>query len=378
VLGRVNRAAVLELVQEHGPLSRAEIAEQLRISAPTVGRLVRGLIEEGLLRERERGASRGGRRPILLEHNPRAATIVGVDIGGSGARMALSDLDGTLLHVATVPLPRPTPEDSLAAVVDGIGALVEESRAAGLPAWGVGVGVPGVPDQGTGTVRFIPSLNWADLPLRQTIEERLGLPVWIENDVNLAALGEQWRGAGRGLRDLVYLFIGTGIGAGVVIDGRLHRGARGTAGEVGYFLLERPALERTYPGFGFFEGLAAGPGIARRAGRSARDRSGAEHVFALARDGDPCAREVVSETVDWLALAIGNIACLLDPQAIILGGGVAGSADLLVEPIRDRLAGRIPSVPLIRVSDLGDRAAVLGAVALAAQRRNGHLVMAEP
>jgi predicted NBD/HSP70 family sugar kinase len=368
------RAAVLDYLREHGPRTRADIARHLNLSPPTISRVVRPLLREGYLSEREFGASSGGRRPIVLEHNPHSASVIGVDIGGSKVLAAVSDLDGHVQHLRRFVLPPTDPRASLEMIIDVLRELMAQAAADGSAVRAVGLGVPGVVDAAAGVALWVPSLGWRDLHLQRIVEDRLGLGACVENDVNLGALGEQWRGVGRGLNNLVYVFVGTGIGAGVVLDGRVIRGAHHAAGEVGYLLLDRTFLDRTYPGFGAFESDAAAPGILRRARARAGERwADARQVFDAARRGDADALAVVDETIDWLALGLANIACVLDPQAIVLGGGVAGSADLLLEPIRSRLEGRIPSVPMLSVSELGERAVLTGAVALAVQRLNAYI-----
>ena len=145
---------------------------------------------------------------VLLEHDPRAAALIGVDVGNGAALIVVSDLDGQLLHQRRVALSRHDSGASVDVLVDSITALVDISTADGIPVRAVGIGVPGVTDTDRGVAIWVPSLGWSELPLQQVVEERTGLPTWIDNNVNLGALGEQWRGAGRGLRDIVYLFIG--------------------------------------------------------------------------------------------------------------------------------------------------------------------------
>jgi predicted NBD/HSP70 family sugar kinase len=199
------------------------------------------------------------------------------------------------------------------------------------------------------------------------------VPVFVENDVNLAALGEWGFGAGRSVDNLIALAIGTGIGAGIVIDGRLCRGHRYAAGEVGYMLPGLEYLGRRYDGFGALESLAAAPGIAARgrhlapAGAFEGDVD-AEAVFTAARAGCRWALRVVSETVDYLSLAIGNIQALLDPELIVLAGGVARSADLLIPAVLERLEGALAAPPNLVAAELGSHAVAMGGVATVLQR----------
>jgi predicted NBD/HSP70 family sugar kinase len=306
------------------------------------------------------------------------ALLLGVDVGATKIAAALGDLDGHLVARRVAPT---WPDDGGPGGLDAVTAVIEGLLAArdahGVPVRGLGVGVAGETRPGDGVVTWAPGLDWRELDLRRTLEERFGIPTFVENDVNLAALGEHWRGAGRGVAHLVGVFIGTGIGAGVLLDGRLLHGAHGAAGEIGYLLLDRAALDREYPGFGAFESLAAGPGIARRAvtalasgdaGSSLR-ANGPEpstaQVFAAALAGDALARGVIDETVDYLALALASVACVLDPQRIVLGGSVGLALAPWHGALRERLRGRVPHPPDIVPAALGVDAGLLGAIALA-------------
>jgi predicted NBD/HSP70 family sugar kinase len=229
--------------------------------------------------------------------------------------------------------------------------------------------VPGVVRPDTGIVSIAPALDWLNFPLKSHLEERYTYPIAIENDVNLAALGEMWFGTQEDENNLVLLTIGTGIGAGIIINGAVYGGSHNLAGEVGYFLPDRACMGCKYPGFGALELLASGTGIANRARQALADSWPADKlekltaydVFDAVRQGEDWAGAVLDETIDYLAQLIGGISTIFDPDVIILGGGVSRSADLLIEPICSRLQDRILFVPKIRASQLGYRAAVMGA-----------------
>jgi predicted NBD/HSP70 family sugar kinase len=396
-----HHAAVIELLRLRGPLPRAELARQLDLSAATLTRVVDGLLADGLVEragrsaERECGPGRVGRPGELLALRGAARAVVAVDLGGTKMFGALVDLAGTIEGEQYV-RHGAKGEQAVEALCDLIAGLLAVPRPAGQLICGIGVGAPGVTCAAEGIITFAPALDWRDVPLAAILRERFDLPAFVENDVNLAALGEAGYGAARGCPNAVCLAIGTGIGAGLVIDGRLYHGHTHSAGEVGYMIPGVEHLALRPAGFGIYESLASGSAIAERGQRLAAEQGvgagvatslpfpspgdtgqeceqsspapaptmTAEDVFAAARAGEGWAMQAISETVDLLSIGIANIAGLLDPEVIVIGGGVARSADLLIEPIRARLDGALPALPRLVASPLGYRAGVLGAVKL--------------
>jgi glucokinase len=234
----------------------------------------------------------------------------------------------------------------------------------------VGVGAPGLtrPD---GTVIAAGALGWNDVPLGPLLQRRVGVPVRIENDVNLAALGEHAFGVGRGMRSLFVMAIGTGIGGAVVIDGRLWRGARFAAGEVGHLVPGPQFLDWNNPAVGAFESKASGNGIHQEAlrfaaqlGESDRAELKGERLFAAAQGGSLPARQALEQAIALWTVAIGAAQSLLDPDLVVISGGVAASAAPFLPGIAERLQRMLPIAPRIAVSALGYRAAVLGTPAL--------------
>ena len=366
----INRSAVLDLIRRQGPVSRSAVSETLGVSLPTVLRIVDGLINEGLVRSSGASEWSGGRRRPLVEFNPGQHHTVGVDLGGTKLYAALADLGGNILQERVMQQHATTGENSYQAVVNLIESLLEYARQSDCSVRGIGLGAPGVTYPDSGLVQWAPSLEWRDFPLKQRLSAQFNLPVIVENDVNLAALGELWFGAGQNLANLVLLAVGTGIGAGIVINGSLYRGSHQAAGEVGYLLPDPSYLNRSFPGFGALEQVASGTGIAERARQVLQDQRSqaqletltSEQVFEAARLGEPWAVQIVAEVVDYLAQTVASLALCFDPDVIVLAGGVGRSADLLIEPILSRLEGVIPRPPRLVASRLGHRAGVLGAV----------------
>ena len=371
----INRSAILELIRSSGPVSRSEVAARLQVSLPTVMRIVDDLTAEDLVRATGASQWSGGRKRALIEFNGSAHLVIGVDLGGTKLYGAVADLTGTILHELHISHHQTQSEESYDLLCGLIDNLMKFALETGKPLRGLGVGVPGVINPKSGLVELTPSLGWSDFPLRDRLASRYQVPVVVENDVNLAAAGEPWFGSDGEVQNLVLITIGTGIGAGVVIDGMVYPGTHHMAGEVGYTLPDRSCLGQSYPGFGAFELLASGTGVAARARDLLRGLSGsaglnaeqvasltAEDVFAAARVGEGWAQKILAETVDYLAQAIASISMILDPDVILLGGGVSRSADLLIDPILARLRGVIPLVPRLEASRLGYRAAVMGSI----------------
>lgn len=361
----INRSAVLDLIRLNGPLSRAELARRTGASLSTVMRVVDELMAEDLIMDAGSGQSTGGRPGSLVGFNHTGFAVVAVDLGGTKIYGTLTDLGGNVQHEISMP----TGADSLQDLTGVIETLADVPRPSGQKIMGIGVGVPGVtaPD---GTVMNAPALGWKDVPLSAILAGRFDHPVFIENDVNLATLGEYGFGAGQGVENLINIFIGTGIGAGIIIGGALYRGFNCAAGEVGHMVPGPEFLGREFAGFGALETVAAGNGIAQRARQAAQDAGSpgdaltTRDVFDAARDGEPWAVRLVDEAVDYLALTVANVSVLLDPELILLGGGMMESADLLFEPLRSRIEGLIHRTPQLALSSLGPRATVLGATML--------------
>ncbi len=382
LLRRVNASAVLELLRLEGPLARAEIARRLALSPATITRIIAALIGSGVVIEHSAGDSTGGRPPTLVELNARASLVIGVYVGGQSISGALADLNGTILRRHA--LPTLFGSEAVAQVIAVVRELLAQAQEIGVPVRGAGVGAPSVVHYPAGVVALAPSLGWRDLPLQQILEEAIGLPVIVENEVNLIALGEAWRGAGQGIESLVCLSLGAGIGAGIVLNGRLYRGAHHAAGEVGYVIPGERFLGHVYDVYGCLEGLAGYEGIVERARiRLAANANGARHsllagrtisvddVLAAARAGDPLAHEVIDETVDYLTIALANLACIIDAQRVVVSGELAAHGDLFLEPIRRRLEGLLPYLPEVVLSELKLDAPILGAVITALRETSG-------
>jgi glucokinase len=310
---------------------------------------------------------------------------LGVDLGGTKILAAVVDEAGRVAATARAATPQAGPS----AVVEAIAATANRAlEAAGLSRGAVraaGVGAPGPADPATGMVYAPPNLHgWRDVALGDLVGERLGMPVAIENDANAAALGEHWVGAGRGVDDLLYITVGTGIGGGLILRGRVYYGVSGTAGEVGHMVIVPGGPRCACGRLGCLEAVASGPAIAREAraalaaGRAsvlsavAAEALDAREVARAAAAGDPLAREVFARAARYLGLATANLVNLLNPALVVVGGGVARAGELLLGPVRRIVAAEAFERPAAAVqivpAALGPRAGALGAAAAARLR----------
>jgi glucokinase-like ROK family protein len=366
----INRSAILEIIRRESPISRTAIADRLDVSLPTVMRIVDGLVAEGFVRPQGSSEWSGGRRRVLLEFNSDACVVLGVDMGGTKMYGALSDLGGNILDEVNIGHHGTSGDDSFNQLTSLIDNLLASPKLEGRRVRGIGVGAPGVTLHTEGIVTWAYTLHWDNFPLKAKLARRYDLPITVDNDVNLAALGELWFGAGQNAQDMILIAIGTGIGAGVIINGALYRGSKEASGEIGNMIPGREFLGKSYLDFGALESVASGTGIAGRARsllKSERDpleleNLASEDVFDAARLKQEWAWQIINETVDYLAIAIANLVASFDPELIVLGGGVSRSADMLIDPIMRRINGIIPNPPKLVVSDLGLRATVMGAI----------------
>ena len=367
---QMNRQLVMEVIVREGPISRVDVAEATGLSKPTVSSIVAELVDEGWIADAGVRTGSVGRAATLFVLDGRSGYAIGVDLGGTKTRAAIADLNGELL----AELVEPTDPAGGVAVVEQIAALcrrlADEAGADGLSrVRAVAVGSPGVLDPVTGGMDLAFNIpTFGDVHLRDELTARLGLPVIVENDVNMAAIGEQWRGLAAGRRDFAFVAVGTGLGMGIVVDGELRRGHRGAAGEIAYLPIGADPFDPDNQRKGPLEEAVAGAAIVRRYGeQAAQDGAPAletvPDVFAAAERGEQPATKVVEQVARDLALGIVAVVAVLDSELIVLGGGI-GSTPLFARHVEVALASATSLVPEVAVSALGHRASLVGAVAV--------------
>ena len=311
--------------------------------------------------QRDPGVGQGDGR---IGHGMDRGVVVGVDIGGTKTALLLTDVaSGEDLATDTFSTPSDAgPETGIGAICEAIGSLIEGANRHRDELRAVGVAVPGHVAIDAGRVVVAGNLRgWADVPLRDILSRLLKVPVWVDQDANAAALGERWRGGAKQMHNFVFLALGTGIGCGVMVNGRLRRGFHNAAGEVGNFVMGREFLGQERGIHGGLELLIGGPAIRDKAQAATGEEMSAAEALIRASDDERLA-PVRDEVVDYLALATIAIVALLDPEAIVFGGGTAEAGEHLIDPVRARVEHELTMRPALMRSVLGKDAQLHGAV----------------
>jgi predicted NBD/HSP70 family sugar kinase len=368
-----NRRLVVEALSQRGIASRAEIARMTGLSRSTVSSLVTDLQRAGLVSERPNGEpSEGqvGRPPVLIALDRSAGAVVGIDFGHSHIAVAVADLSHTVLaeHWQEIDIDHQAVEglDIAAQLVE---EALDEANVDRDQILGVGMGMPG-PISGdsniVGSTSILP--GWVGVNAADEMERRLGLPVRVENDANLGALAEVMWGAGRGYTDVAYIKASSGVGAGLVVGGRLHRGIGGTAGEIGHTHFRDEGDVCRCGNRGCIETVARTDTITASVGAGRGTALTIGDVIELARAGDAPAQRVIADAGRHIGVAVANLCNLLNPQRVIVGGELSAAGDVLLTPLVDSLRRyAIPTAAAdvsVVTGKLGKRAEVMGAVAL--------------
>ncbi len=381
----INRLEVLKVIQAEKLLSRSELAEAVSVSRTTVSGIVSELLRVGLLEEVGEGESTGGRRPIKLCYHPESRKAVGVVLFSERIQAVLTDMEGEPIKYLEIPLEGNTPDAMLEAMCKAAGQLID-----GVPCsevLGIGIGAPGVVNLQSGEIEISVSKGWLEktVPVKEYLEEKLHFPVYVANRSRVAALGEQRVGGGRAVSDLIYIFLGQGIVAGIMLDGNLYLGSDYGAGEIGHISVDPQGPLCNCGNRGCLEIYASEEGILAKARAVARENTTSllqlsvdgrleklsiELVIDAVRSGDPLARGVFSEVGSRLGLAVASLVNLLNPEMVVIGGPIGASAgDLLLEPvIREAQLRSLPRSfrkTKIVTGTLGTRAIAIGAAVLA-------------
>jgi glucokinase-like ROK family protein len=376
---------VLNFLRVKGASTKPLVARETGFSRAVVAQRLADLQSSGLVIESGRDPSSGGRPPQKIQFNADRGHVLVADLGATSIDVAVADLDGRIhAHTSEEADISAGPEiilGHLEQLFEKLGATSAEAR--GVP-WGIGVGLPGPVEFNTGRPVAPPIMpGWDAYPVRERLSDRFGVPVWVDNDVNVMALGERAEGSARGIDDFIFIKIGTGIGAGIISHGTIQRGVQGSAGDVGHIqVVFDPEIVCRCGNVGCLEAVAGGAALGRSALKAAeqgfsialaemlaqRGSLSARDVAEAARHGDPVSVQLLQQAGRHIGQMLAIAVNMMNPSLIVIGGGVAAAGDVLMASIREVVYGR--SLPLatrqlhIRQSTLGDRAGVIGVASM--------------
>lgn len=370
VMKSVNKSIVLNQIRLKEPISRAAIAKLTGLTPPTVSSIVRELIEENLILESTLGESQGGRKPTMLLINKNGFYMIGVDAGPNSIKCILSNLSGEIKDRLGVSMEASLTNDTfLHGLKESIKRLlhrIEDPE----KIIGIGVAMHGVVEVETGVSLFAPNLRLKHIPIKEVLEQEFNLPVQVENDARAMALGESWFGDYGTLSSMMAVNIGSGVGAGLVIDGKLYHGASDLAGEVGHMTIDIHGEQCECGNRGCLQTFVSGPAIVSQANKRMPEKhiETSEQVYQLAINQDYACKALLEETGMLIGVGLLNLMHVINPEIIIIGGGVSKAEQLIMPKIKKTITdhGLTKAVrdTLITVSTLGEDATALGAVSL--------------
>lgn len=382
---QINSALILDRLLADSPQSRANLAQQTGLNRSTISSLVSDLIARHLIREvgREAADSRG-RPGILLELNPNGGCVVGIEINVEDITVILTDFTARTLWHRHVALPDGSPQAEVLRLAED---LIDEALRAGmayhLTPLGIGLGVPGLVDVTDGALVYAPNLTWHDVPFREIWGHKFGVPLYVENDGNAAALGEYYFGVAKGYSHFIFLGTGVGLSGGLMLDGHIYRGVGGYAGEIGHIIVESGGELCACGRRGCWETLVGPRAVIRGIVHALKNgapslipdlvggelgRITMDVVVGAANRGDQLARDTLADIALHLGTGIANLVNLFNPELVVLGGSLTLAGQYLVPPISRIIAAETLSLPgnmvALSLSSLGAEACVKGAVAL--------------
>ncbi|WP_422443689.1 ROK family transcriptional regulator [Thermoanaerobacterium sp. DL9XJH110] len=376
----------MNIIKEHEPISRQELAKITGLTPPAITGIIRELLNMGLVKEVGLDKSRGGRRPVKLKFNPEAGYVIGIEVTRFETSMGIADLKNDPTGINIIKLDMTDPETGIPQLVNAIKQVMQDEIHRGKNFLGIGIAFPGLLNVGEGVVKRSINLGpkWQGFPVKKAIETQLGLPVFVENNSNASALAERWFGGGTAYRNLVYINLGEGISAGIIMDDRIVQGFQGHAGEIGHIVIMEEGPLCNCGNRGCLESICGIPALVRRANSE----------LPLTKDGDPLkevwktkgkvgiddilkfvsiegcySHELLKQMARYVGIAIADVVNLYNPEAVFIGGKMAVSAkiflDVLKETVDSHAFPEIARATSINVSFLDGNSGVIGACALA-------------
>ena len=383
-MAQMNRSMVFDLIRRKGPISRAEIARTIGLSIPTVMKITEEFSHKQFVQDVGKGESSGGKRPELLELVPDSKYIIGVGVGRSKTNVLMMNLAGEVFIREIMETGgTAVPEVWISRLIQVIENVIRESGLSMKQILGMGIGMPGILDEKSGKVLFSPDFKWENVDMLTPIRERFKMDITIENANRALAMGEYYFGAGVDSRNFLVVNLGHGIGSAIMREGEFYRGSSGSSGEIGHIILEKNGPKCNCGNLGCLEAIASGNAIARDAkialleGNATKimelvnediNRIEAKTVFEAARLGDRLAIQITERAMQYIGIGLANYINLLDPDLIILFGGLTNAGDIFLKKVKEvlrerqmKFAGR--QVKLV-ISQMGENGTAVGSASL--------------
>jgi glucokinase-like ROK family protein len=370
----INRSHILNAIKTYGPIGRADIARRTGLSPATVTSISAKLISQELVLEKSAGDSSGGRPPILLIINPKGGYVVGIKLTETHAICALTDLEALVIAKSSMPLSGHDPIRVVDDLAQMIISFIRQQKIAKKQLLGIGIGLAGIIDAENGILRQSPIYGWANVPLRDMLQSKLHIPVYIENDVNTLTLTERWFGHGQGLENFLTVTVGRGVGLGIVANGQFYRGQTGGAGEFGHTTMYPDGPLCACGKRGCLEAYVGDPALIRLAreyaarGELSTAVQSLDELLALARKGEAGAIRIFDQAGRILGVGIANLINLFNPKKIIISGEGTRESDFLFVPMKESIQqNTMPGLfdlDTILIAPWGDDAWARGAAGL--------------
>jgi len=385
----VNISIILDIIRKNKYISRAEIARISKLNPSTVSNLTNELIEMDVLKEVGVGTSQKGRRPIHLSLNPDGPCVIGVEVVGDRIVSLMVNMEAKIIAKARTNINAETGKPAIKKAIGTIREVIKNSGKDKSEIKAIGMGITGLIDSKAGIAKFSPNIGWKDVPIKKIVEEEFGIKTFVDNDAKAMALGEYRFGSGKGSRDLVCINIGEGLGSGIIINGRIYRGANWIAGEIGHNVVDLNGPRCKCGNRGCLETLTSGRAMVSHAIVAIRedrktlisqladnevDKITPRIIFEAADRKDKLARDIIEEAGEYLGIAIADVINSFDPEVVILGGEIAqfDNFNLMLEPakktaVKHTFGGGIRNTKIL-VTELGDDSSAIGAATLAIEK----------
>lgn len=377
-VAQVNKSKVFDLIRKQGPISRVEISRCIGLSIPTVMKITDEFVQKRFVHDIGKGESSGGKRPELLEVTPDSKFIIGVGIGRSKTNVLIMNLMGQVVFKETM-ITGDTLDSGrwIARLIEVIEVLIRRSGLEQEQFLGMGIGMPGILEEGTGKVLFSPDFKWENVDIATPVKRTFQMDITIENANRALAMGEYFYGAGTNSKNFIVVNLGHGIGSAIMQEGELFRGSSGSSGEIGHIVLEKDGPRCNCGNRGCLEAIASGNAIARDAKIAVLqgeqtvlseitdlNRIDAKEVFRAAQGGDRLSEKIVERAIQYVGIGLANYINLFDPDLIILSGGLMNAGDLFFNGIKDVLRERQMRFAVrqvrLEVSQMGENGTAIG------------------